>query len=320
MDWISILALLFIPSAIIFGWVRGWSMMLSLVVVMAVLFVLTLITSVDHVTIRGSPFLVDLAWRPAFLSLAGWPYWYTIVSTMFLHANPLHLLMNLVIFIIMGIGLEERVGRGRFLLIFLFTGILGTLLHSLQFFGEIRPVVGASGAVFGVMGAYASLYPRDKVFFFFILIIPNVPVYIAATVYSVVELFALLTMEGGGVARHAHIGGLLAGFVIAFFLARYTSLPELAHRRRVPKSERDLSLQQAAPAQEKRKHPPVSELVETEEQKRLYERLEENRDEPELASAWLERFAHATKCPRCGKALKAAQGGLKCTCGYQARD
>lgn len=320
MEWISILALLFIPATIIFGWVRGWSMMLSLVVVMAVLFVLTLITSVDHVTIRGSPFLVDLAWRPAFLSLAAWPYWHTIISTMFLHANPLHLLMNLVIFIIMGIGLEERVGRGRFLVIFIFTGIMGTLLHSLQFFNQIVPVVGASGAVFGVMGAYASLYPRDKVFFFFILIIPNVPVYIAATVYSVVELFALLTMGGGGVARHAHIGGLLAGFVIAFFLARYTPLPELAHRRRVPKDELNPARRSTSPAEEKRKHPPISELVETDEQQRLYARFEENRDEPELASAWLDRLAHATECPRCGRPLKPEQGGLKCSCGYHARD
>lgn len=320
MEWISLLALLVIPAGLLIGWFREWSMMLSLVVVMAILFVLTLITSVDNVTIRGSPFLAELAWRPSYLALAAWPQWFTLISTMFLHANPLHLLMNLVIFIIMGIGLEERLGRGRFLLVFLFTGIMGTLLHSLQFFGQSVPVVGASGAVFGVMGAYASLYPRDKVFFFFILIIPNVPVYIAATVYSVVELFALLMMEGGGVARHAHIGGLLAGFVIAFFLARYTALPELEHRRRVPKHERVPAGSPAAPGPQERKHPPIAELVETDEQKRLYERFQGNRDEPELAAAWLERLAHATKCPRCERALEADRGGLKCTCGYQARD
>lgn len=319
MEWISIVALVSIPVIIGIGWLRGWSSLLGITVAMAALFVVSLATGVDRLTLSGSPLLVDLAWRPVYLDWAAWPHWYTLVTSMFLHADPLHLLMNLVIFIIMGIGLEERIGHGRFLAVFAVAGILGTLLYSLTQIGSSVPLVGASGAVFGVMGAYATLYPRDRVFFFFILIIPNVPVYIAATIYTVVEVFRIVLSPSPNVAHFAHVGGLLAGALFAFILARYAHLPDLEHRRagRKKKGSADGgSLEQPAST----KGPTIAGLVETEEQSRLYKQLQANQDEPELASAWLERFAATTRCPRCGSRLAARGGALKCACGYHASE
>jgi hypothetical protein len=226
--------------------------------------------------------------------------------------------MNLVIYIIMGLGLEDRLGRGRFLAVFLVSGIMGTLLHSLAFFGSPIPVVGASGAVFGIMGAYATLYPRDRVFFFFILIIPNVPVYIAATVYTIVELFYFVAFPSPGVAHHAHIGGLLAAVVFSLLLAKFSDLPELEHRRSGRATRGGASAKHSHARS--RASSTIKSLIHTDEQERLYQRLKENEDEPELASAWLEQLAATTQCPECGASMKAKQGMLVCTCGYIAMD
>ncbi len=320
MEWISIVSLISIPVIIGIGWLRGWSILLAITVAMAALFVVSLVTGVDRLTLSGSPLLADLAWRPVYLDVAAWPHWYTLVSSMFLHADPLHLLMNLVIFIIMGVGLEERIGRGRFLAVFGVSGILGTLLFSLTQINSAVPLVGASGAVFGVMGAYATLYPRDRVFFFFILIIPNVPVYIAATIYTVVEVVRIVLSPSPNVAHYAHVGGLLAGALFAFILARYAHLPELEHRhhRRRKKGAPGETTEESPTG--KTSGPSIASLVETEEQERLYKQLQENRDEPELAAAWLERFAATARCPRCGAHLTARGGVLKCSCGYLASE
>lgn len=307
MDWVSWVALALLVAILVAGWVRGASALLTLVVAMAALFLIGLVTG-SRISIGGSPLLDDLAWRPVYLHLEYWPYWFTLATTMFLHADVLHLVMNVVIFIIMGMGLEERVGRGRFLLLFAVAGVVGTLLHSLyimvlQPFGVFVPVVGASGAVFGIMGAYATLYPRDKVFLFLFLIIPNVPVYIAAGVYTMIEMLALIGPLGSpGVAHHAHVGGLIGGVFLALLLQRVAPV-----RTRLERMARPHEVDEAA----------VEALVATDEQRRLLAKLRANRDEPELAGAWLERLARATPCPRCGEVLTARGGRLRCGCGYQ---
>jgi membrane associated rhomboid family serine protease len=305
MEWVSVVAIVALVGILLVGWLRRASILFTLVLAMSAVFILGIVLA-GRVSISGSPLLEDLAWRPAYLRLSAWPHWYTALTTMFLHADVLHLLMNVVIFIIMGMGLEDRIGRTRFLLVFLIAGLLGTIAHSLIFLRPVVenvPVVGASGAVFGIIGAYATLYPRDRVFFFFLIIIPNVPVYIAAVVYAVVELLALEGMTAaGGVAHHAHVGGLVAGVAFALVLQRFFPV-----RSQLERMARPQKVDEAA----------LVGLLQTDEQRGLHAKLIANRDEPELAAAWLDRLARVTPCPRCGSILVARAGRLRCGCGYQ---
>lgn len=296
------LAVILVLAILAIGWWKGWSMAQALVVALAAAYVIGVLTaSRIDLTLRGSPLLDALAFRPAYLSLDAWMHWPTILSTMFLHADAVHIVSNLVIFMFMALGFEDRVGRGRLLFIFLAGGIVGTLLHSAYAFavgGIQTPVVGASGGVFAVIGAYATLWPRDKVVLFFILILPNVPVYIAAGAYTVLEIVALEGFGGGGgVARYAHLGGLIGGVFLAFLMGR---------------------MGQATPRERQGHEIVVTALedrLETPEQKQLYGRLVENKDEPELADAWLERLARTLPCERCGRRFHAGRAGLRCACG-----
>lgn len=303
--WVSLLAILLIVLTLGWGWYKGWSVLFTLIISMGAVFVLGLATSpVSGVSIVRSSLLQELAWRPDYLSLGAWTHWWTALTAMFLHADVMHFLVNVVVFVFIGMGFEERVGRGRFLLVFLLTGLFGTVLHSvtnLEGFARFIPVVGASGAVFGVIGAYATMFPRDRVVLFFFLIIPNVPVYIAALLYTAMELIAIEGFGGGGgnVAHHAHLGGLIMGVFMALFLMR------IAPVERERGAARPASIEYLEP------------LLATEEQRHLYERLEANLDEPELAQAWLEKLARATPCPRCQSRLEAARGALRCSCGYK---
>ena len=92
----------------------------------------------------------------------------TLFSSMFIHSGPLHLLMNMLILILMGLPFEERVGTRAFVKIYLISGVLGSLLTGLSAIhlgtNEADSYhIGASGAVFGIMGAFAYLYPRDEI-------------------------------------------------------------------------------------------------------------------------------------------------------------
>lgn len=306
-SWVSIAVIVFLVGILAFGWFRGWSMMLTLIVAMAVTFVTGVATAARLAdNVFGSPLLEDLAWRPAYFALDAWMHWPTALTTMFLHADVAHILVNVIVFAFMGMGFEERVGRGRFLATFVVSGVIGTLLHSVTNLGGMGahvPVVGASGAVFGIIGAYATLFPRDRVVLFVFLIIPNVPVYIAALVYTVVEVVALNAFgAAGGVARYAHVGGIVGGALMAFLLMRMGQLE---------RSER------GAPRKKLEVHAGVEALIQTERQRTLYDNMVKNRDEPEVATAWLEKLARDTPCPKCGEPLEATGGSLRSACGYK---
>ncbi|MBW3581852.1 MAG: rhomboid family intramembrane serine protease [Euryarchaeota archaeon] len=309
-DWVGLTAAGLMIAVVGFGWFRGWSMVQSLIVAMFGVFMLGVVTSPGlALSLVGSSLVESLAWRPAYIAPSAFLHWPTLVTTMFLHADAVHIVMNVVIFVFMGMGLEERIGRGRLLLVFLGGGIIGTLLHTFYVLvaaapvEAFRPVVGASGGVFAVLAAYATLYPRDKVVLFFILILPNVPVYIAALVYTAMELVALEFVGGlgSGVARIAHIGGIGGGAFLAFLIMRIRPV------QRGKEAGRPIDLK----ALESR--------IETPEQREIYDRFIANKDEPELARAWLERLADMLPCERCGSTMHLGKDTLRCTCGNRVR-
>ena len=136
----------------------------------------------------------------------------TIFTAMFLHANLMHLVGNMIFLMVFGAGVEEALGGARYALYYLFWGIMATATHIFVDPTSIVPILGASGAIGGVLGAYFMLFPANKVE----IIIPVF--FFVSTVVSAWVLLGLwfiwqVLIPQQGVANWAHIGGFLAGMI-----------------------------------------------------------------------------------------------------------
>jgi len=149
----------------------------------------------------------------------------TLITYQFLHAGFLHAAGNLLFLWIFGNNVEDRLGRLGFLVFYLWAGILAALTQVvIDPLSEI-PLVGASGAISGVLGVYVVMFPRARivsiVFLVFFFQIVSVPAVVLLSFWFVLQIVDGLTALGappdvaGGVAFFAHIGGFLAGVVVA---------------------------------------------------------------------------------------------------------
>lgn len=151
-----------------------------------------------------------------------------LFSAMFLHANLMHLFGNMLFLWIYGDNVEYRLGRVGYLAAYLLTGIASTLFFSMFVPDSNVPMIGASGAISGVLGFYFIWFKRNqvKVFVFLFPIIMNVvmmPARLVLGFYLLIDNvlpFLLTSSGGGGVAHGAHIGGFMAGALTAFILDR----------------------------------------------------------------------------------------------------
>jgi membrane associated rhomboid family serine protease len=164
---------------------------------------------------------------------------FTLVTSMFLHGGWFHLIGNLWFLWIFGDNVEDAMGPGRFLLFYLLCGLAAALTQIATNLESALPMVGASGAIGGVMGAYARLYPRARVhtvvFFGFFFTTFSIPALAMLGYWFLIQILGgipALSVKGGGVAFWAHIGGFVAGLVLAGPMPRAEYLA--AHRRATP--------------------------------------------------------------------------------------
>jgi membrane associated rhomboid family serine protease len=151
------------------------------------------------------------------------PNWITPVSSMFLHGGWLHLIGNMWFLWVFGNNVEDSMGKVRFLLFYLLCGVTAAASQVLVSPASPIPMVGASGAISGVMGAYIILYPRVRVHMLIFLGIfittITVPAYLMLGYWFLLQLaggLPTLAKESGGVAFWAHTGGFVAGMVLQF--------------------------------------------------------------------------------------------------------
>jgi membrane associated rhomboid family serine protease len=151
----------------------------------------------------------------------------TLVTSLFLHGGWLHLIGNMWYLWIFGDNVEDRMGHGRFLLFYLASGVVSSLFHASMMPGSPMPTVGASGAIAGVLGAYAFAFPRARVltlvpiFFFFQII--AIPALVLLGIWFAFQFIAGTLSSGGsggGVAWWAHIGGFVFGFLVMMLFSR----------------------------------------------------------------------------------------------------
>ena len=155
---------------------------------------------------------VQLAFIPALILARPW----TIVTYMFVHAGLTHILFNMIALYFFGPRVEQRIGSERFFSLYMISGITGGLLSFV--FAPAAPIVGASGAIFGVMLAYARFWPRDRIYIWGVLPIEARWLVIG---YTVLSLWWGFGGGASGTAHFAHLGGFVGGFLCLLYMQRH---------------------------------------------------------------------------------------------------
>ena len=173
---------------------------------------------------------VELA--PGLFCLVGAPRYATLITSMFMHGGWLHLIGNMVFLWVFGNNIEDVMGHGRFLVFYLVCGVAAAATQMLMGPNSVVPMVGASGAISGVLGAYLLLYPRVRVhtllFLGFYVTTVALPAYVMLGYWALLQLMGgLVSLSGvdrGGTAFFAHVGGFAAGLLLIRLFASEDAL------------------------------------------------------------------------------------------------
>ncbi len=158
------------------------------------------------------------------LELAGLPTWATLISYMFFHGDIWHIGTNMLFLWVFGDNVEDAMGHGKFLFFYLACGVFAGVAHAAMQPGSAVPLIGASGAVAGVIAAYVLLYPRVMVWVLAFRIIPlHITAAFALGAWIVTQFVMVILPQSGPpmpIAWWAHVGGLTAGAALILILRR----------------------------------------------------------------------------------------------------
>jgi len=177
--------------------------------------------AIPAVLFGGFELAPDLAWIPSTL---------TVFSSMFLHGGWMHLIGNMLYLWVFGNNIEASMGHVRFIVFYALCGIAAVLAQALPDTSSQIPMIGASGAISGVLGAYMLLYPMARVTVVIPIVILfyriKIPALLVLGAWFLLQLYSSITTssEGGGVAFGAHIGGFIAGMIL-IPLFKYRDVP-----------------------------------------------------------------------------------------------
>ena len=313
-DPVSIVAICIMIGTLVFAYFKKWMMTYALIVANFVVFILSIVFTLQTVFGSVSVIIWDLGFRPVYLSVEYSPQLYTLFTSMFVHGGFAHIFGNMLIFFFIGLAFEQRVGWKKFLIIYLLAGVFGTLTHSLLNLGSSTILIGASGAIFGIMGAFAFAYPRDEVVMpigIGIMFLTRIKVIYAVIFFAAVETFIVWLDVKDTTAHFAHLGGLIGGVILAALLIRNKG-------REAKTSKQTIYYDSYNPP----KTPKIdfSNLKKLATSPELKEELKsiEGETVPQVRDVWLEHFLEKTKCPKCGKSLNHFDKKIWCeNCGFK---
>lgn len=242
----------------------------------------------------------ELGFRPVYLETGD--RLYTIVTHMFVHASFLHVMMNMLFLFLIGTQLEKRIGRDRTIAIYFLGGLLAMGTEAvLQWSPDtgFSPIllVGASGAISALMGAMLLLYPQDEIpFFLGPIFMQRVKVWLSVGTWFLLQAFLLVAGMEMGVAYGAHVGGFLAGALVARVVVEGGTVT----------IERPLDPQEMQVfARSTRARRALDEMAKA--------------DEEDVRKAWMEEFAENATCPYCESRPEIKGNKLKCRCGLEVK-
>ncbi|MCO4055630.1 MAG: rhomboid family intramembrane serine protease [Bosea sp.] len=154
------------------------------------------------------------------------PGWLTPLTSLFLHGNLMHLAGNMLFLWVFGDNVEDSMGHWRFLAFFLLCGVMAAFGHALSHPDSVQPLIGASGAISGIIAAYLLLHPRVRVWGLVFKYLPiAVPAWVAIGAWIAVQVLQGFFGGESAIAWFAHLGGLAAGVLLApLFIRRDISI------------------------------------------------------------------------------------------------
>ncbi len=221
----------------------------------------------------------------------------SIITAMFMHGGSMHILMNMLVLILLGVPFEERIGSRSFLLIYFISGILGSLITgSVSVYnqeGLDTLNIGASGAVFGIMGGFALLYPRDEIpMLLGPIFLHRVPVILATIVFVAMETLYVGMNTQDGIGHGTHMASFIAGVFLS---------PLFPKKSIIEKQSVNFDIIY------------LTKLYDNSKQGEYELQMLKEADEPELQSAWLETFLEKQTCLECSNKLDSKGVCSDCT-------
>lgn len=269
----------------------------GLIALIIFIYILQIASSTEFSPVYRSRVFFDLHLFPT--DLVSPYYFYTIFTSMFLHASTIHLIFNLFALFFIGIMLERRIGMTRFFIIYIIAGLVGGLTWAAIHWGDLAMAVGASGAIMGTLGAFARLYGQERIRMLLLFFpMPPMPAYMIFVMLLIIDLFIAFT-TALPIAAEAHIGGAIAGFLIAPYVMRLPSRISQPQQIRVHYST-------------------LKDLATTKELEEILENIEKE-TVPEIQQVWFSHFLKKARCPRCGGGLRLKGNVLYSDCGWRTR-
>lgn len=313
---ISLVAIAIMVGGIILSYVKKTMLTYALIITNFIVFIISFFFRGDIIS--------DLGFRPIYLTFELFPQLYTLFTSMFVHGGFLHIFGNMLVFFFIGMAFEQRIGWKNFLIIYLITGVCGSLAHSLLHLGSPIPLVGASGAIFGIMGAFAFSYPNDEVVMpiplGFIMIFRRIKVLYAVLIFAAIETvitwYEYYTGVTSTTAHYAHLGGLISGVIIAaFLLKRQLSRPSSSYAS--AHQPYMVNVQQGV--RQPYDFTKLAPLATTPELTQLLDRIK-NETVSQVQDVWLEHFLEKAHCPKCDGQLKHFNRKIWCdNCSYSIK-
>jgi membrane associated rhomboid family serine protease len=188
----------------------------------ALIIVVNVVVFIEEL-LRGDAFV--LAWSVVPADIVAGHHWVTILTAMFMHGGWLHIIGNMVFFWAFGPEIEDAMGPVRYLVFYLVGGVVAMLAQVAASPHSTVPNLGASGAIAAVMGAFLVTYPRDRMKSLLVILIfvriTFIPAALLIGVWFLIQLFnagSVASVQTGGVAYLAHVGGFIFGAVTARFI------------------------------------------------------------------------------------------------------
>ncbi len=308
--WSAILCICIMLGGLVLAYTKKTMMVYALIFSNVIIFIITTIFTYEIIYgfSAGVPY-AGLGFRSIYLTTEYYPQIYTIFTSMFIHGGIAHISVNMFVFIFIGVALEERIGSKKFIIIYLLSGIFGALIQSATDPSSNIPSVGASGAIFGIMGALVFAYPHDRI----IMPLPLIGLYymfvqrrsrgikviwavlIWAGIETVITLFESSQNIQSGTAHFAHLGGLMSGFALAAIILR--------GRKTHTKEGKTVYYDSFNPQRpEKIDFSKIEKFATTPELRNMLTKIR-NENVPQVRDIWLEHFFEKAVCPKCGTSL-----------------
>ncbi len=310
--WSALLCICIMIGAILFAYFKKIMMVYSLIFSNIIIFIITMIFTNE--IIYGTSTYAGLSFRSIYLSIEYSPQIYTIFTSMFIHGGFAHIIGNMLVFFFIGTALENRIGSKKFIIIYLLSGICGALVHSLTDLHSVVPLLGASGAIFGVMGALVFAYPHDEVVMpipvGFFMVLRRIKVVYAVLLFALIETIIVLFDVQDQTAHFAHLGGLIGGFIFAAILLKRdkTHTKEghtLYYDSFAPQKIREIDFFK------------FEKFVTTPELGEILTKIK-NENVIQVRDIWLEHFFEKARCPKCSNKINHFNRKIWCEkCGFK---